>query len=94
MARRGDFSGRLANRPELWPGTLLYWRAFEDLHADCGSGGAISWQVMRGWSEANGLGEDQFADLVFILRAMGAAYAEWQRKHEPRHRPGTDNEPR
>lgn len=84
MQRRGDFSERLMNRPELWPGTELYWQAFLDLHADRNPGGAITWTVMRAWAETHQLTTEQFTDMVYLLRVMDNAYVKWHRKHEPK----------
>lgn len=69
----------IANRPEVWPGSHLYWQAWRDLWAARPWDGApIMWMAIEAWADSFALSEDQRYELHIHVHALDTRYCKWR----------------
>ncbi len=66
-------------RPDLFPGLALYWRAFNELSTDrplgaMGGRGPIPWTAISEWARRHHLPDGEFDDFVTLVRAADNAW--------------------
>lgn len=75
----GEVPAALRDRPELFPGLIQVWRAFEELSSTrqigaMGGRGPIPWTAINDWAKRHQVPDDEFDEFLSFVRAADNAW--------------------